>query len=172
MGNVHRVFSSALTHRIGENMTLEAGSTLSLRLRNIDGEPFALEDFRDDKNVFIYFMRTISCAQCNAAVRALAAQQSELEAADVEVVIAVPDAAEDAVAWKAKRGIPFPVVIGEDGTAHAEAGLLRKVFGAMQQSGGVLIDKHGTVRYSHVATNPGASYKKAELLDAIEALPA
>ncbi len=151
-------------------MTLEIGSTLSLKLESVDGEPFALEGFRGEDNVFVYFMRTISCAQCNAAVRALAAQRSELEAADVKVVIAVPDDAADAAAWKQKRDVPFPVVVGQDGTAHAEAGLLRKVFGALQQSGGVLVDKQGAVRYAHVSTNPGASYKRDELAAAIAAL--
>jgi peroxiredoxin len=153
-------------------MTLDTGSTLDLALRNVDGTPFALESYRGKESVFVYFMGTISCAQCNAAVRALAAQKTELASQGVEVVVAVPDDAADALAWKAKRDVPFPVVIGQDGTAHAEAGLLRKVFGAIQQSGGVLIDRQGVVRYSHVSTNPGASYQKAELADAIAALPA
>ncbi|MCU1413655.1 MAG: Alkyl hydroperoxide reductase subunit C-like protein [Microbacteriaceae bacterium] len=151
-------------------MALETGSTLSLKLRNSDGTPFALEDYRGRDNVFVYFMRTISCAQCNSAVRTLASQRAQLESEGVKVVVAVPDDAADALAWKAKRDVPFPVVIGQDGTAHAEAGLLRKVFGAIQQSGGVLIDKQGVVRYSHVSTNPGASYQKADLAAAVAAL--
>jgi peroxiredoxin len=153
-------------------MTLETGSALSLNLKNVDGSPFALESFRGSQNVFVYFMRTITCAQCNAAVRTLAAQQAELDAADVRVVVAVPDDAADALAWKQRRDIPFTVVVGQDGTAHAEAGLLRKVFGAIQQSGGILVDKQGVVRYSHVSTNPGASYRSADLMAAIAALPA
>lgn len=153
-------------------MALEIGSTLTLTLKNADGAPFSLEQYRGESNVFVYFMRTISCAQCNAAVRALASQQPELEAANVKVVVAVPDDAAEALAWKAKRAVPFPVVVGREGSVHAEAGLLRKMFGAILQSGGVLLDKQGAVRYSHISTNPGASYKQSDLLAAVSALPA
>jgi peroxiredoxin len=151
-------------------MTLDIGSTLHLDLRESDGTPISLDDYRGTDNVFVYFMRALSCAQCNAAVRTLAGQKDELAASGVTVIVAVPEDAESATAWKAKKDVPFPVVVGKDGTPHAEAGLLRKVFGAIQQSGGVLVDTQGVVRYSHVSTNPGASYNKAELAAAIAAL--
>jgi len=151
-------------------MSLEIGSTLHLDLRESDGKALSLDDYRGTDNVFVYFMRALSCAQCNAAVRTLAAQKDELAASGVKVIVAVPEDAESATAWKAKKAVPFPVVVGKDGTPHAEAGLLRKVFGAIQQSGGVLVDKQGVVRYAHVSTNPGASYNKAELATAIAGL--
>lgn len=151
-------------------MSLEIGSTLDLHLRESDGPDLSLETYRGTENVFIYFMRALSCAQCNAAVRTLASQKDELAASDVTVIVAVPEDAEAATAWKAKKNVPFAVVVGKDGTAHAEAGLLRKVFGAIQQSGGVLLDKEGVVRYAHVSTNPGASYNKAELAAAVAGL--
>jgi peroxiredoxin len=151
-------------------MSLEIGSTLHLDLRESDGAAISLEDYRGTDSVFVYFMRALSCAQCNAAVRTLASQKAELEASGVKVIVAVPEDAESATAWKAKKAVPFPVVVGKDGTPHAEAGLLRKVFGAIQQSGGVLVDKQGVVRYAHVSTNPGASYNKAELATAIAGL--
>jgi len=153
-------------------VSLDIGTTLTLHVRQSDGSPLDLADYRGTDNVFVYFMRALSCAQCNAAVRTLTAQQAELEAQHVRVVIAVPEDADSASAWKAKRGIPFPVVVGQEGTPHADAGLLRKVFGAIQQSGGVLLDSQGVVRYAHVSTNPGASYSKAEVADAIAGLPA
>ena len=153
-------------------MPLEIGSTLNLQLREIGRGDLNLADYRGTSNVFVYFMRALSCAQCNAAVRTLATQQAELAAAGVQVIVAVPEDEAAATVWKSKRAVPFPVVIGKDGTAHAEAGLLRKVFGAIQQSGGVLLDKEGTVRYSHISTNPGASYNKADLAAAIETLTA
>ena len=152
-------------------MSLEVGSTLHLDVLEADGTPLDLETYRGTDNVFVYFMRALSCAQCNAAVRTLTSQRAELEAAHVQVVVAVPEDAAAAAAWKAKRAVPFPVVVGKDGTPHAEAGLLRKVFGQLQQSGGVLLDTQGVVRYSHVATNPGASYNRAQLAEAISALP-
>jgi peroxiredoxin len=152
-------------------MSLEIGSALHLDIHEADGTPLSLEDYRGQDNVFVYFMRALSCAQCNSAVRTLAGQQAELEASHVKVVVAVPEDAQAATAWKAKKSVPFPVVVGNDGTPHAEAGLLLKMFGAIQQSGGILIDKQGLVRYAHVSTNPGASYNRADLAAAIAALP-
>lgn len=152
-------------------MTLETGSALTLHVQEADGTPLDLTTYRGSSNVFVYFMRALTCPQCNAAVQALARQRDEFAALEVQVVVAVPEDAAAATAWKAKRAVPFPVVVGQDGTPHAEAGLLKKMFGAVQQSGGILVDKEGRIRYSHVATNPGASYDRDELAAAISALP-
>jgi hypothetical protein len=67
--------------------------------------------------------------------------------------------------------VPFDVVTGKEGTAHEEVGLLKKVFGLLQQSGNILLDHDGIVRYVHVSTNPGASYNEAEVAAAISTLP-
>jgi peroxiredoxin len=151
---------------------IEIGSTPALALDDTDGSPVELESLHGKQNVFIYFMRALSCAQCNAAVQNMAKNSADFDAADVTVLIAVPEEPADAAAWKAKKNIPFPVVVGKAGTAHAEVGLLRKVFGAIQQSGSILLDKNGVVRYTHVSTNPGASYNRTEVATAIAALPA
>jgi peroxiredoxin len=149
---------------------LEIGSTPILVLDDTDGTAVALEDYRGEDNVFIYFMRALSCAQCNAAVQNMAKNSADFDAANVKVLIAVPEDPTDAAAWKAKKNIPFPVVVGRAGTAHAEVGLLRKVFGAIQQSGSILLDKDGVVRYTHVSTNPGASYSRSAVAAAIAVL--
>jgi peroxiredoxin len=149
---------------------LEIGSTPTISLEDTDGTTVDLEKYRGKDNVFIYFMRALSCAQCNAAVQNMAKNSADFDAANVTVLIAVPEDPSDAAAWKAKKNIPFPVVVGKSGTAHAEAGLLRKVFGAIQQSGGILLDSQGVVRYTHVSTNPGASYSPREVADQIAAL--
>jgi peroxiredoxin len=151
---------------------LEIGSTPTLALEDTDGHDLAIEDYRGKDNVFIYFMRALSCAQCNAHVQNLAKNRADFDAASVKIIIAVPEDISDAAAWKVKKNVPFPVVVGKSGTAHAEVGLLRKVFGAIQQSGSILLDKDGVVRYAHVSTNPGASYNRAEVAAAITTLPA
>jgi hypothetical protein len=51
--------------------------------------------------------------------------------------------------------------------------LLRKIFGAVQQSGTALIDAHGVVTYIHGGTNPSASYdREATALAISKLLPA
>lgn len=152
-------------------MPLDIGSTLTLEVQEADGSSFDLADYRGKDNVLVYFMRALSCMQCNAHVRTLVAQQAELEAAHVQVVIAVPEDAAAASAWKAKKAIPYAVVVGRSGTPHAEVGLLRKVFGAVQESGVALVDSAGVIRYSHAGTNPSSSYSRAEVSAAVRELP-
>ncbi|MEW9870711.1 redoxin domain-containing protein [Arthrobacter sp. HS15c] len=149
-------------------MNAYIGKALQLDLIDTDGKGFALEPGRA---TFVYFMRAPTCQQCNSAVRKLAARQDALRTVGVDVVVALPTGTEEAAAWKAAKRVPFDVVTGRSGTAHEEAGLLRKVFGLIQQSGGMLLDQDGQVRYSHVATNPGDSLRLPELDEAIQNLP-
>lgn len=150
---------------------ISTGTHLDLALVDTDGAPFALEQFAGKTAVFVYFMRATGCLQCNAHVRTLAAGQAKLREQGVEVVVVVPDTAEAAAAWKAKRHVPFAVAVGADADPYAAIGLMKKVFGAVQQSGGVLIDRDGIVRYAHGTTNPSSSYDEAALQAAIAALP-
>lgn len=144
------------------------GNVLQLDLIDTDGKEFALDPGRA---TFVYFMRAPTCPQCNSAVRKLAAQKDTLRGQGVDVVVALPTGTADAAAWKTAKGVPFDVVTGRTGTAHEEAGLLRRVFGLVQQSGGMLLDGDGVVRYSHIATNPGDSLRLQELDEAILNLP-
>ncbi|WP_433956014.1 peroxiredoxin family protein [Janibacter indicus] len=149
---------------------IPTGSHLDLHVIDTNGATYPLDQFRGRSAVFVYFMRAILCMQCNAHVRTLASQQETLRSEGVEVIIVIPDTVEAAAEWKAKKSIPFPVVVGADTNVHAQIGLMRKVFGALQQSGGVLIDRDGVVRYTHSATNPGGSYDAAALEAAIAQL--
>ena len=151
---------------------LEIGSTPDLKLEDTDGNSLSIADFRGKENVLIYFMRALSCAQCNAHVQSFAKNQSEFDAARVEIIVAVPEDLKDAAAWKAKKNIPYTVVAGASGTPHESVGLLRKVFGTLQQSGSVLFDSYGKVTYTQVSTVPTTSYNKAEIGAALAALPA
>ncbi len=151
-------------------MLVDVGSTPKLSLEDSAGQPVALSGY--DEPVFLYFMRALSCAQCNAHVQNMVRNAADFEKHHVRVVIAVPSTVEEAAAWKEKKGVPFPVVVGTSGSAHEEIGLMKKVFGAIQQSGGVLFDRDGVVRYVHASTNPGASYRRADVAAAIDALPA
>ena len=118
----------------------------------------------------LYFMRSASCAICNAHVRDLAGRADEFEAAGVRVIVAMPETRDAAAAWKAKREVPFVVVTGSEGTPHAALGLSRKLFGTMQQSGTVLVDAQGIVRHAQVATMPLQAYDQKAIASAVAAL--
>lgn len=129
-----------------------------------------LADFRGTSSVLIYFVRTTTCPVCNGHVRDLVAHGDEFVARGVTVLIAVPEGRAEAAAWQAKRKIPFTVVTGERGTPHESVGLNKKVFGALQQSGSILVDEKGVVRHSHAATLPPMAYDKVGLAAAVERL--
>jgi peroxiredoxin len=149
---------------------LEIGSTPDLKFEDTEGQPLSLADFKGKDNVLIYFMRALSCAQCNAHVQSFIKNQSEFDAAGVKIVVAVPEDLKDAAAWKARKNIPYPVVAGAAGTPHESVGLLRKVFGTLQQSGTILLDSTGAVRYTQVSTVPTTSYNRPEMATALAAL--
>ena len=149
---------------------LEIGSTLDLKLEDTDGHTVAISDFKGKDNVLIYFMRALSCAQCNAHVQSFVKNQAEFDAANVTIIVAVPEDLKDAAAWKAKKNIPYTVVAGASGTPHESVGLLKKVFGTLQQSGTVLFDSDGVVRYTHVSTVPTTSYNRGEIATALSEL--
>lgn len=130
-----------------------------------------LADFRGKDNVLLYFMRSTTCAVCNGHVKDLAGRSAELAADNVRVLVAVPEDREEAAAWQAKRALPFTVVTGVAGTPHEAVGLMKKVFGAVQQSGSILIDRDGVVRHAHGATVPTGSYDEQGIAQAIHDLP-
>ena len=146
---------------------LEIGSTPDLTLQDTEGHALAVSDYKGKDNVLIYFMRALSCAQCNAHVQSFIKNQSEFDAAKVQIIVAVPEDLKDAAAWKARKSIPYPVVAGAAGTPHESVGLLRKVFGTLQQSGTVLFDSQGVVRYTQVSTVPTTSYNRTEMAAAL-----
>ncbi|MFI6504510.1 peroxiredoxin family protein [Nonomuraea typhae] len=141
-----------------------------LALEDTDGQAVHLPGDRGGQAVLIYFMRSTSCPICNRHVQDLIRCRDEFAAEDVRVFVAVPEDRQEAAAWKARRQVPFTVLVGRGGTPHETVGLSRKVFGSMQQSGDVLIDAQGVVRHAHGATMPTGGYDKKGILAAVRGL--
>jgi peroxiredoxin len=150
---------------------LESGSPAPLMvLEDTAGQTVRLSDYQGRHAVLIYFMRSTSCPVCNRHVRDLVNSGDEMAADNVRVLLAVPEDRETAARWKAKHQVPFPVLTGRDDSPHEMIGLGRKVFGSMQQSGSILIDRQGVVRHAHGATMPTSSYDKKGIAAAIASL--
>jgi peroxiredoxin len=96
-------------------------------------------------------------------VRDLARHADEFAALGARILVVIPEGAQTARLWAARRGLPFPVVTGANGSPHEAVGLPRAVFGAVQRSGTVLVDRAGVVRYTKAATMPTAGYDRAAL---------
>ncbi|ACZ83782.1 peroxiredoxin family protein [Streptosporangium roseum] len=150
---------------------LETGSPApDVVLEDTDGKTVRLSDYQGRHAVLVYFMRATSCPICARHVQDLIQRRDEFAAGNIQVLVAVPEDRQAAAAWKAKRQIPFPVLIGRRTTPHEVVGLSRKVFGSMQQSGSVLIDSQGIVRHAHGATMPTSAYDRKGITAAVQAL--
>lgn len=76
----------------------------------------------------------------------------------------------DAAAKVAERyKLPFPVLADHDRSVYRDYGFNKQLW-IVQQSGTVLVDKGGTIRYQKQATNPVEALNKQELLEAVAAL--
>ena len=150
---------------------LEAGSPAPpMVLEDTAGRTVRLSDYHGEHAVLVFFVRSTSCPVCARHVRDLVDRGAELAADDVRVLLAVPEDREEAIRWKDKHGIPFPVLTGRRESPHEMIGLSRKVFGSLQQSGSILVDRQGVVRHAHGATLPTNSYDKAGIAAAVASL--
>jgi peroxiredoxin len=141
-----------------------------LALVDATGAPVRLRDHLDRFHVLLYFMRATTCPVCVRHVRDLARHADEYAALGTRILVVVPEGLPTARAWAARQRLPFPVVTGADGSAHEAVGLLRAVFGAVQQSGTVVVDRAGLVRYAKAATLPTAGYDRAAVLRTLTVL--
>jgi len=66
---------------------------------------------------------------------------------------------------------PYPVLADREREVFRAYGLARRIVSLIQQSGTVLVDPGGVVRYLRRATNPLGALDLPELERAIEALP-
>ncbi|MET7332320.1 peroxiredoxin family protein [Nonomuraea sp. NPDC005650] len=150
---------------------LETGSPApDVVLEDTDGRPVRLSDYQGKSAVLIYFMRSTSCPVCYRHVQDLIRRRDEFAGDGVQVFVAVPEDRQEAAAWKARRRVPFPVLVGLRGTPHETIGLSRKVFGSLQQSGSILVDSQGIVRHAHGATLPTAGYDRKGIGAAVQGL--
>ena len=141
-----------------------------LDLVDATGALVRLRDHLDRMHVLLYFMRATTCPVCVRHVRDLARHADEYATLGARILVVVPEGLPTARTWAARQRLPFPVVTGAHGSPHEAVGLLRTVFGTMQQSGTVLVDKTGLIRYTKTATIPTAGYDRAAVLRTLTAL--
>lgn len=92
----------------------------------------------------------------------------ELKARGIEVLVIGGGALYRAKAMAEKLNAPFPVLSDPDRSIY-ERYNLHKRLGLVQQSGTVLVDKEGTVRYIKRFTNPQAWIGSAEITSLLDA---
>lgn len=141
-----------------------------LALQDPNGLPLNLAAIADGHPLVLYFMRTADCVVCARHVKALVRARHEITRREARVAVVVPDGPAEAGELQLRLAVPFPVLSGRTGRAHAAFGLTKAVFGQLQQSGTILLDSDGIVRHRTTATVPFGAFDEQALLADLDAL--
>jgi peroxiredoxin len=154
-----------------ENQGLPAGSQApDFTLPNANNEPISLSDFRG-KNVILVFYPLDWSPACSDQLSLYQSELPEFEKYDAVVIGISVDSLYSHGAWAAVRGITFPLLA--DFHPNGEVSRMYKV---MRQTEGFseralyIIDRQGTIRYSHVSPLIHHIPDIYELFEQLEAL--
>lgn len=139
-------------------------------LSDVDGSPISLAARREDGHVVLYFMRAFSCLPCRAHVRRIAAQSSRLKTHGATAVVIGQGTRSEAERLAATLKHPIPVLADETGQVAAAFGFRRVMLGVVMQSGTMIVDRDGVIRYVRRVANPSASLDEDGLFLALRHL--
>lgn len=103
-------------------------------------------------------------------MRQLATAKAKLLSYGATVLIIGPGLPSDASALATRLEVPFPVLADEDGRTYAAYGLRKVMFNTVLQSGTILIDREGVIRYARRATNPSGAFNQDALFLALRTM--
>ncbi len=142
---------------------LGVGETLPpLSLQTLDAQPFDQKSISGTPSVF-YFMRSATCGICLGHIGRIAKRLEHTETSP-QVYVVVPGGVAEAKGVVEK--VAFPVLAGTG--AHEAVGLGRRVFGAVQGSGTLLVDRKGRVAHFKHGTLQTQAYDETGLFRALE----
>lgn len=116
----------------------------------------SLRERRAFGHVVLYFLRALYCPSGHANVRRLTALKATLANYEATPLVIGPGTLDEAAALVERLKPPFPVLADEKGDVVATYGFRKAFLNTVQQSGVVLIDRGGVVRYVRRVTNPMA----------------
>jgi len=143
-------------------MAIETGREApDVTVRNEEGEPLRLADFRGDRAVLLVFHPFSFTDICESEMSELADDLPRYRGADVELISLSCDAPFVRAAWKRELGHPF--TYASDFWPHGDAA---RAFGIFDETLGCarratfLIDRDGMVR--HAVDNPIAERREQQ----------
>ena len=143
---------------------LQLGEALPPLQLEQNGQPFDQKGSLGTPTIF-YFMRSSTCGICLGHVQRIAKKLSGAEQ-DVQVFVVVPEG--PAEARQVAGRVPFPVVSGTE--AHEAVGLGRRLLGAVQGSGTLLLDREGRAAFFKHGTLQTQAYDEAGLFRTLATL--
>jgi peroxiredoxin len=85
----------------------------------------------------------------------LASVYQEFRRRATEVIVVGPGQPQEAARYRDRLDLPFPVVADPDGTTTRRFGVDRWLFRLVHQTGIIVIDAAGQMRYTRVQNTPG-----------------
>ncbi len=143
---------------------LQLGAPLPPLTLDRDGRPFDQTSILGSPSIF-YFMRSATCGICLGHVKRISKKLAGAEQKDTHVFVVVPGGPEEARQVAGK--VPFPVLSGTK--AHEAVGLGRRLLGAVQGSGTLLLDREGRALFFKHGTLQTQAYDEKGLFRALAA---
>lgn len=103
-------------------------------------------------------------------MRRLAARKATFDSCGATVIAIGPGSLRDAQRLAATLEEQIPVLADETGAVPAAFGFRRVMLGAISQSGAVIVDRDGIIRYARRVTNPSAALDERGLFHALKQL--
>ncbi len=135
-------------------------------LLNQSGQPVSLKDFRDKKNVLLYFYPKASTPGCTTQACGIRDFRAEFAALDTVVLGVSPDPQNKLQKFIDKYGLNFDLLSDEDHAVAEKYGVwgLKKFMG--REFMGILrttffIDKNGRLRHIMDKVNTGSHHEDA-----------
>lgn len=125
----------------------------NFKLQATNGQDISLTDFRDKKNVVLFFIRETSCSQCRTHVTQLGKMYNQFREANTEIVVILGENVEKSREYAKGIDLPFPILADPDRAVY-HLYELEKYFLLFQRTASLVIDKDGVVRYLKRTTVP------------------
>jgi len=101
----------------------------SFRLPSAQGAEVALEDFRGEKNVIVWFTKGMGCMFCRAQMSQLSRARADLQKLDAEILEISSSGVKRAQLYAKKFKLPFPYLCDPDYETRHAWGLERRSHG-------------------------------------------
>jgi peroxiredoxin len=133
-------------------------------LTTIQGRTVALDDYRGQHNLVLFFTHNGDCASCEALLRDFAARRADYRAQDAQVVAIVSATAANVGRLQAELNLSYPLLADPQADAHrAYMHLIPDEPG--EKSAVFVIDRYGAPYAALIDADPDDPTVHEEILD-------
>lgn len=141
------------------------------RLMAHTGKVINLSDYRNRRNVILFFVREYTCFQCRSHATQLGRLYNKFQEANCEILVIIGSDLETARKYAELIKAPFPVLADPQREVY-HTYELEKYFALFQRTASIVVDTLGVVKYLKRTTVPNVWLQESrELLGFVYSLP-